>query len=230
MGQPAATVTITGSGSLAAAEAMNPGPLLAAPLAVTDFDVSFIQQQTSGPGFSNKISVTLSTSTVLPAAGQPQITICCLTGFTSPDSLFVSAPPELEQNSWDIVLGRLVLRVVGDLLAANSYSVSFYAVNSRIGQDSPSINVSVTQDSMMLISKPMDKGIDEQQPLLINEFFVSGLCFWPSFDLHNCRRTGECAYNHLRERVAGSEVCALLTHARFVTWQILRSRLHFRVL
>ena len=208
MGQPPATVTIAGSGSLAVAEALDPGPLLAAPLAVTDFDISFIQQQTSGPGFSNKISVTLSTYTVLPAAGQPKITICCLTGFTSPESLFVSAPPELEQNSWDIVLGRLVLRVVGDLLAANSYSVSFYAVNSRIGQDSPSINVTVTQGSMRLISKPMDKGIDEQQPLLINEFIVSGLFFWPSCDLHNCRHVQAnvrtfATLTHLRKHAAG---------------------------
>jgi len=138
-------------------------------------DISFIKQQTSGPGFSNKITITLSTSTVLPAAGQPQITICCLTGFTSPQSLFLSAPPELELLSWDVGSGRLVLDVVGDLLAENRYTCSFFAVNSRVGQDSPSINVTASQGGMTLIYKPMDKGVDEEEPLLINEFVVSGV-------------------------------------------------------
>jgi len=152
---------------------MDSARLLSAPLAVTDFDVKFIAQQTSGPGFSNKISITLSTSTLLPAAGTPQIKVCCLTGFTSPESLFLSALSEIELASWDLVSGQLVMRVVQDLQAATSYNLSFFGVNSLVGQDSPTIDINVTQGSTTLVSQKMDKGENQFQPLLINEFIVS---------------------------------------------------------
>ena len=48
------------------------------------------------------------------------------------------------------------------------------ALIRALAQDSPSINISASQGNTDLISRPMDKGIDEQAPLLINEFIVSG--------------------------------------------------------
>jgi hypothetical protein len=191
VGQAAAVVTIFGSlygstgafndgvnAALAAPLFMDSALYLSAPLAVTYFDVKFIQKQTSSPGFSNRISITLSTSTLLPAIGAPlelRIEICCLTGFTSPEDLFVTSPPEIQKESWDLSAGRLVMRVVGDLQAADSYSISFLGLNSMVGQDFPSVIISITQGGSKLVSRAMDKGQDEQQPLIINEFMISDI-------------------------------------------------------
>jgi hypothetical protein len=74
-------------------------------------------------------------------AGSPKITICCLTGFSSPESLFLSGSPEIEYESWDLEAGRLVMEVVDDLEAESLYTVTFFALNSLKGQDSPDINI-----------------------------------------------------------------------------------------
>ena len=178
-GQAEARVSVETLGLL---DMMDAGDILLAPLAVTDFTTKFIQQQTAAPGFSNRISITLSTSTNLPAeywgGGEhcPQIVVCCLTGFSSPDDLFVSAPPELLLYSWSLQTGRLVLKVDADLQADQVYSISFFALNSLVGQDSPSINISafvfIDGQHAVLIDRVMDKGQDELAPLIINEFTV----------------------------------------------------------
>ena len=61
-GQSASSVSIT---ALLLQDIMDSGPHLNAPLSVTDFKTKYIEQQTYSPGFSNRISVTLSMSTLL---------------------------------------------------------------------------------------------------------------------------------------------------------------------
>jgi hypothetical protein len=88
----------------------------------------------------------------------------------------VTSPPEIqEEQSWDLNAGRLVMRVVGDLQAADSYSISFLGLNSMVGQDFPSVIISITQGGSKLVSRAMDKGQDEQHPLMINEFMISDI-------------------------------------------------------
>jgi hypothetical protein len=152
-----------------------------APLLVAGFSTKGIGQSTASASSTNVITVTMSTYSALTVQQSSRISISGLLGSSTPTGALTLTSPNKTvftavfgtQGMWYQMNGTLVLTVLSESTAGDTYVFSFLILNPSDGQNSTAINIVSTGTQSSVTS--MDKAHGNLAPMLVADF-ISQSC------------------------------------------------------
>ena len=168
---PAMSISASGTAAIVPAVMTSAASGMAIALSIPDISIAQISQLTPNPGISNLISINVSLVSYLQSSVNYRISIVGFTGGVGTTvSLYTGSSPQWRVSDSNIAAGTLQLSLTTDLPASTLCRFFFYVTNSKVGQASPNITISLIRGSATLSRRLMDKGTGNAQPMLINEF------------------------------------------------------------
>ena len=149
-----------------------------APLLVAAFSTMRIAQSTVSASSINVITVTMATYSALTLQQSSRVSISGLRGSSTPTGALTLTSPNGTmfnaifgtQGQWYQPNGTLVVTVLSDSVAADTYIFSFRIMNPSDGQNSTAIDIVSTGTQSSVTS--MDKAEGNLAPMLVADFIV----------------------------------------------------------